>query len=259
MTALAERALHPQARGRAGTGAGLARSSAWWLRNASTRPLRRALARGRAPWLSRVPLRVRGVLDLDGEAVSPLRVELGGGEFPSPGYVHVDHDWRARHLEHVAPLWDLPFGDGEVHDLLAVHVLEHVHPGRVAPTLAEWRRVLRPGGTLQVHVPNGAAVFEAFTKGSAASKWALMTAVYGYGTRSGFVSPGGVSLGAEDPDHRAIYDFALLAELLAGAGFGQVEDLSELVTDRHTEGWRPLVEHLSLVVRARRLSSEPAA
>ncbi len=40
--------------------------------------------------------------------------------------------------------------------------------------------------------------------------------------------------------------------MLLRAGFDHVDDVSEAVTDRHTEGWREsdLVDRVSLVVRA---------
>jgi len=199
-----------------------------------------------------VPSPLRTALDIDGETVRPLRVELGGGPFPSPGYVHVDLDWRARHLEHRAPVWDLPFREGDVDELLAVHVLEHVHPSQIARTLGEWSRVIRPGGLLEIHVPNGPAVFEAFVHGPTATKWALMTAFFGYGTGPRTVTSSSDIMLSQKPDHKVIFDFPLLAEVLHDSGFYDVEDFSETIIDRHTEAWEDVLPHMSLVVRARR-------
>jgi hypothetical protein len=49
-----------------------------------------------------------------------------------------------------------------------------------------------------------------------------------------------------------IYDFDLLRQVLLRAGFDHVDDVSETVSDRHTEGWKEseLVDRVSLVVRA---------
>lgn len=228
------------------------RATAVRTMNAATRPLRRSLAGGGAPWLARVPSPVRRALDLQGGEVSPLRVEVGAGRFPTPGYVHVDHDHRARHLEHLAPVWDLPFADAEVDEILAVHTLEHVHPARLGETLSEWLRVLVPGGTIRVHVPNGPAVFDAFCRGSVAEKWALMNAFFGYASGPEVTGPEQLGAPGEPPDHKAIYDYQLLESVLAGAGFFAIEDLSTVVVDRHTEAWREIVSPMSLVVRARR-------
>ena len=217
------------------------------LRGYPTMALRRAVARGDARWIGRVPLGWRRRLDLDGAAVAPLRIEIGGGPFPSPGYVHVDADWRSRHLEHVAPAWRLPFADGTAEEILAVHVLEHVHASEVDRTLREWRRVLAPGGFAEIHVPNAATVFPAFLAAPAEKKWALMVAIYGM--------PSHPSSANTSPDldyHRVIYDFGLLQQVALDAGFDHVVDATDTVTDRHNEGWseHDLVGRVSLIVRA---------
>jgi SAM-dependent methyltransferase len=213
-----------------------------------TRALRRAVAEGDARWIARLPMGLRRRLDLDGGAIDPLRVEIGGGPFPSPGYVHVDADRRSRHLEHIAPAWRLPFADGTVEEILAVHVLEHVHAADVDRTLREWRRVLGPGGYAEIHVPNAATVFPAFLSAPPEKKWALMIAIYGMPCHPA----SGDDTGAGLDHHKIIYDFALLERVLLDAGFDQVTDVTDTVTDRHNEGWRQqeLVSRVSLIVRA---------
>jgi GT2 family glycosyltransferase/SAM-dependent methyltransferase len=211
-------------------------------------PVRRAVAAGGAGWVALLPSRLRSRLDLDGDVIDPLRVEIGGGEFPTPGYVHVDADRRARHVEYLAAAWELPFEDGSVHEIRAVHVLEHVPPSLVDSTLREWRRVLCPGGFAQVHVPNAASVFSAFLSSPPDRKWALMVPVFGLQRESAETGRNGSDL----EHHQALYDFPLLEDVLLRAGFDGVEDVSEVVSDRHTEGWRDigLVQRLSLVARA---------
>jgi predicted SAM-dependent methyltransferase len=82
------------------------------------------------------------------------RVEVGSGGSPQPGYLHIDLDPGSPHLEYVAPADRLPLPDGWADELLASHVLEHVEPRRLRATLREWRRVLRPGGTVVIHTPD---------------------------------------------------------------------------------------------------------
>ncbi|MDP9074933.1 MAG: methyltransferase domain-containing protein [Actinomycetota bacterium] len=211
-------------------------------------PLRRTVAAGGARWVQALPDRVRRRLDLEGEAIRPLRVEIGGGPFPSPGYLHVDADRSSRHLEHVAPAWQLPFPDASVAELLAIHVLEHVHPSQVERTLREWRRVLEPDGFAEIHVPNAATVFAAFLNTTGPRKWDLLIPIFGMTADPASQD----SPSAELARHHVIYDFDLLRQALLAAGFDQVSDVSEQVTDRHTEGWAEsdLVSRISLVVRA---------
>lgn len=56
----------------------------------------------------------------------------------------VRHDCRRR----------LRFRDGTVDHILCSHFLEHVYPSEAESILADFRRVLRPGGTLHVIVPD---------------------------------------------------------------------------------------------------------
>jgi predicted SAM-dependent methyltransferase len=53
-----------------------------------------------------------------------------------------------------AEMWALPLADASVDEIWSSHALEHVPLAQVAPTLAEWFRVLRPGGTAVIQVPN---------------------------------------------------------------------------------------------------------
>jgi predicted SAM-dependent methyltransferase len=83
-----------------------------------------------------------------------VRLNLGCKNVPREGYVNVDLYWDnsavviddARILE--------KFHDGCASEVYASHVLEHI-PFRHVPTaLANWRRVLRDGGAVEVIVPN---------------------------------------------------------------------------------------------------------
>ena len=90
-----------------------------------------------------------------GEHGHPVRrLHIGGKEskegweildaLPGP---HVDHVGDARRLS--------GFGDRTFGALYASHVLEHFdYKDEIIPGLQEWCRVLRPGGTLYVSVPD---------------------------------------------------------------------------------------------------------
>lgn len=81
-----------------------------------------------------------------------LRLNVGAGDDRREGYVSVD--LRPDVADVVAPADRLPYADESVDELLALDVLEHFWRDDVPAVLAEWRRVLRPGGTLTVRVPN---------------------------------------------------------------------------------------------------------
>jgi predicted SAM-dependent methyltransferase len=228
---------------------GPARTLGRWLRSYPAVPIRRARSRGGARWSRWIPKPLAGKLDLDGREISPLKVELGCGPHPSPGYVHMDIDRSARHLEHVGPIWNLPFADESVEELLAIHVLEHVHPADLSDTLKEWHRVLAPGGSAKVHVPNAPEIFESFRLNPPDQKWALINALMGMYGGANISSPDDIAREFRS-DHQAMYDFELLEHVLLEAGFGRVENLTGRVTDRHCEAWRGVVKDFSLIVRA---------
>lgn len=222
-----------------------------WVRGPGLAPVRRRIiARGSGPWRL-LPDRIQSGLDLYDDRVGPLRVELGGGPFPRPGYVHVDQDPSARHLEHLAPAWSLPFPDGTVKELLAIHVLEHVHPTLVGRTLREWHRALAPGGVVELHVPNTIELFRAFEAAPPERKWMFATALLGMFAEPGDWRPEELDPEVQQPDHRALYDLPLLTSVLMEAGFANVEDATATVRDRHSEAWKSYVPNVSLVVRAR--------
>jgi predicted SAM-dependent methyltransferase len=60
------------------------------------------------------------------------------------------------HVDHIGNAMDLrQFADATFHDIYASHVLEHFcYQTELLPVLREWRRVLVPGGTLRLSVPD---------------------------------------------------------------------------------------------------------
>jgi predicted SAM-dependent methyltransferase len=78
-------------------------------------------------------------------------LDIGCGANPIAGYTGVDLYVKA---DIQAPMWQLPFGDNSVDKIYSSHALEHVTKAAVVPTLKEWYRVLKVGGTLMLGVPD---------------------------------------------------------------------------------------------------------
>ncbi|HEV8441089.1 MAG TPA: methyltransferase domain-containing protein, partial [Methylomirabilota bacterium] len=82
-------------------------------------------------------------------------LEIGPGRKRNPGFetlnivggYHVNYVLDARSK--------LPFKDETFELLYASHILEHIPWYQTDATLKEWTRVLRPGGKLQIWVPDG--------------------------------------------------------------------------------------------------------
>lgn len=90
------------------------------------------------------------------------KLEIGPYTNNDNSVVRLGPDWETLsvvpgdNVDHVAK-WgheDLPIGD-DTYDLIhAAHVLEHIDHWRVVEALKETLRILKPGGILEVHVPD---------------------------------------------------------------------------------------------------------
>lgn len=90
---------------------------------------------------------------LKGGIVNELKLNIGGGDTEIEGYVNVD---RRNGME----AYPLSYADESVSDIRASHILEHFPIDETAKVLAEWVRVLKPGGRLRVSVPDMAKIAE---------------------------------------------------------------------------------------------------
>jgi len=84
----------------------------------------------------------------------PLLINLGCGENSSSEFVNVDVR-SLSNIHHVHDIRRLPMFSSDSADLIYVcHALEHIPRVELSRVLQEWRRVLRPGGTLRISVPD---------------------------------------------------------------------------------------------------------
>lgn len=139
-----------------------------------------------------------------------LRLHLGCGRRYIPGFVHVDlADFP--HIDHRHDIATLPmFPDGSADLIYACHAFEYFDRVQAPAVLQEWRRVLRPGGTLRLAVPD----FEALT--GVYQDTRQLELIHGplYG-RIEIDVPGGKSV----IYHKTTYDLTSLRSVLEAAGF----------------------------------------
>lgn len=103
----------------------------------------------------------------------PLKVEVGSGYNPQPGYKHLDIRKGLPQLDFVCDFTKdrLPFEDGEVDDLLANHVIEHIPFRKLGFVVSEWARVLKSGGKITLRTPNLRFICEKYLKGEMTPEW----------------------------------------------------------------------------------------
>src|SRR3954463_12358756 len=145
--------------------------------------------------------------------VTALRLNLGSGTTPIPGFVNVDALEDAPGVDVIADIGArLPFDDGAAELVYASHLLEHFPTDRVPELLREWRRVLRPGGVLLVAVPDLEAIAS------------IMVSRAGWFTPPNAPWVGLIYGGQKDEYdfHKAGFTAPWLAYLLGEAGFGDV-------------------------------------
>lgn len=134
-----------------------------------------------------------------------MRLNLGSGQRKfGPGWTNVDINpkWEP---DVVADGASMPmFEDGSADLVVAHHTLEHYGCGEAAPMVRECHRVLKPGGSLLVFVPDMDALARMWIRGEMTTQ-VYLTNVYG------------AYMDDEADRHRWGYDRKSLTEFLLGA------------------------------------------
>lgn len=82
-----------------------------------------------------------------------IKLDIGsGGKSSDSSFIGVDAFAEGADVK--AFMWELPYEDDSVDVIFSSQALEHVSKFAVGPTLLEWKRVLKPGGRLQIQVPD---------------------------------------------------------------------------------------------------------
>lgn len=179
------------------------------------------------------------------EMATTLRVNLGCGQTPTPGWVNLDNSTTVRlaswplayrAVRHLLPTIQrafadvaaqngirharagrLPFADGSVEVLYSSHMLEHLDQREGRTFLREARRVLRPGGVLRIAVPDLKAIVDEYLRSGDADGFMTSTLL-------SVERPVGLKARVRQAlvgfrDHRWLYDGKSLVGALLEAGF----------------------------------------
>lgn len=84
-----------------------------------------------------------------------MRINLGAGAEPAPGYVCVDIlDLPNIDVVHDLSKFPWPFKDEEAEEIKAIDLLEHLPPSKTIAFIEECWRILTPGGKLFIQTPH---------------------------------------------------------------------------------------------------------
>ena len=119
-------------------------------------------------------------------------MEIGSGENPEPGYIHLDIQ-PTKHLEILGDVRSMPIPDNFVsQEIRAVHIMEHFcHPdysskeirnkiGTTVEILQEAFRVLKPGGRFRMVTPDFEKICNASAYNKVPSAWLQRWSVGGH-------------------------------------------------------------------------------
>jgi predicted SAM-dependent methyltransferase len=152
-------------------------------------------------------------------SLKPMAIKLHiGGQEIRPGWKILDIESRPE-VDFVGDASCLDqFADHSIEAIYASHILEHFHyqlDQELNKTLAEWHRVLTPGGSLYLSVPDMDILCHLYTRPNATlqDKYSIMRVLFG-----GQLNPYDV--------HRSGFNFAILSAYLEKAGFQELDQVA---------------------------------
>lgn len=164
------------------------------------------------------------------------RLNLGCWHRNLPGFVHIDL-CDLPHIDHKASIDRLPMiADDSCELVYASHSLSYFDRAGAVAALAEWRRVLAPGATLRLAVPDFDALLEVYQRSGELSK--ILGPLYGRMEID-------TADGRQTIYHKTVWTFRELEKLLLSVGFTNVRRYDwrqrpeHLANDDHSQAYYP--------------------
>jgi len=90
-------------------------------------------------------------------------LNIGCGPYTNEDFINLDYEWRP----HLDICWDItvkkfPFPDASLEGIYTEHCLEHIPYEKCFENLKEFYRLLKPGGTVRIIVPDAEIYFDAY-------------------------------------------------------------------------------------------------
>lgn len=151
-------------------------------------------------------------------------LDIGPGDHPREGFDTLDvlghPTYRAE--------WGsdpLPIEDESYDTVYSSHCIEHIPWYRTDSALSEVFRILKPGGTVEIHTVDFAVVVKGYLSGEALEKWTCQGFNEQLDPMKWVASRLFAYQRGETGEnwHRACFDEAYLRDCLSRAGFGRIE------------------------------------
>ena len=190
-----------------------------------------------------------------------MKLEIGCGSSPQPGYVHLD----VRDLEHVEYICNfekeaLPFQNDSLEEILSNHSIEHVSWRSLSFIFDEWMRCLIPGGRIFVRTPDLEFICKTYLEGKITSEHPrdedFMKTAFGEMNPSWWANLK-LFAGQDYPSnfHYLCFDFSILSSLAERHGFENCKRLSILPAfspgEIQFEAYKPLSFKKKILVSRR--------
>ena len=175
------------------------------------------------------------------------KLEIGPGPQRIPGFETVNIT-SGSDIDYICDATKrMPFEDDAFELIYASHILEHIAWYKTAEVLREWVRILRPGGWLEIWVPDGLKICKAFVDAEYFGtdpfendpwtrfneerdpcKWASGR-IFTYGDGTG---------GVNDPNwHHSVFSRRYLHKVMEQAGLASIVEMKKNEIRGYDHGW----------------------
>jgi len=137
-----------------------------------------------------------------------MKLNLGCGKKYKEGFINIDA-FDSTVADKIMSVLDLEFHSNVVDEIEASQLIEHLGYINAIYALAEWFRVLKPGGTLLIETPDIETSFKEYIKGDHETRKYLLSWIYG--------------AESQGMQHRLCFPEVLIKNLLEKSGFTDIK------------------------------------
>jgi SAM-dependent methyltransferase len=167
------------------------------------------------------------------------KLQLGSGSNHLPGWLNTDSHIVRTNNAYLNIVEAFPFPDETFHYIFCEHTIEHIGFNDAAAMLSECHRVLSPGGKIRLATPNLAVYVKLYEGGEEAIGKECIAELFNSWIVPGFYEAKNYRPLSSEPsalfvindlfrnyEHKFIYDFKTLVQLLEHTGFGNICECS---------------------------------